>query len=247
MGGQGCLYSDENVKMSFMVTKLSKTGRLGCLFEVCVESLSNYGLQQVRFEPVETSHRAFKLDLSGGHAGSVSLAAHGRCVFGGKFDVFGPFEENPQVELSYLLVDNLCRRARLRLPLMVTTFMSGLQLHASKFFEAWNMQEFARTEFVFVCRLRRALLQAGGFFQYMKCLELSGALKQLPGLDDAATSVVLASAFPLRDSSSSVLVRAELATAPSDKGTCRITLRSASNVLNRGLARVLCTMLCELS
>lgn len=243
---EGPLYTDENVSVHLMFLGTSKRGHLQCSFELALENRCRFALQQLKVAPSAgpsagnrqaSATQPFTMSISQG-AASVQPSQTIRLT--GRLELLTPFDEGPCVEISYLLVDNLCCRACLRLPIAVTRFMSPVKLPALRFFEVWNSGEFARNEVSFVCSVRQEFLGAGGFFLYAKSLEVGGVLNQLPGLDETSQGLVLACTYPHQGSDvlEFVLVHAELG-IPRDAALCRVTLRSMSYIINRGLANVL--------
>lgn len=246
---RGQLYEDEHIVAELAVTgNASHAGRLKCSFEVIVTNRSGNSLQQVRIHPSEcAAYQSFELKIQAQYAvgSSVPVRPRERACFSGELDVLSPFETGPKAELSYLLPDNLCCTVRLRLPLAVTRFMAPCQPSSGRFVELWNSPEFLQGEVAFVCLVRRAFLDAGGHFFYAKCLELGGVLQPLPGLDESPSSIVLATSFPLFGMPPEVLVRTELGPPRGEAAACRIAIRSACYMLNRGLAQVFLDALCD--
>merc|ERR1712014_560941 len=129
----------------------------------------------------------------------------------------------------------------------VMQFITPARPSSDRFKEVWDSPEFVQHEVAFVCTVRSTFLDAGGFFFYSKCLELGGLLCPLQGVDSSPQGVALAAAHSAtpRSASKELLVRAELGSPHGDRGACRIVIRSASYMLNRGLARVLLDALCS--
>merc|ERR1712232_832595 len=88
------------------------------------------------------------------------------------------------------------------------------------------------------------LLMRAVFFFYSKCLELGGLLSPIVAADDAPQSTVLASSYPQHGVPSEVLVRTELGCPRGEASECRIAIRSASYLVNRGLGQVFLAALC---
>lgn len=251
---RGPLYEDDHISLEFVASS-GDTGRDMHAFEFSLSNRGGHVLQQVQLFAVEASERseAFRIQIvppEGGPASSGStLWPQQRTNFRGRFEVFGPFEVGPHIEVSYLLPDNLCCRARLRLPLTVLQSMAPIQLNTSRLFDLWNSTEFVQNELAFICSVRPAFAGAGGGFLLGKCLELGGVLCARPGVDEGPDGIVLAATYPQRGAAApEALVRAELG-APSAGAhancQCRIAVRSASYLVNRSLGAVLLDALCD--
>lgn len=247
---RGALYQDDHISMDMSVSA-SSTGRPSCAFDLRISNWSGRHVQQVRLAAGDLNGRSKAFDIHiepsyGKCSTGVPLLPQQSISFRGLMEVAAPFEDCPQAELSYLLPDNLCCRALLRLPLTVARFMVPSELTPARFMELWSSPQFAQAEVTFVCAVRRTFLEAGGLFLYLRCLELGGILRPLSGLDESARSVVLVSLYPQRGKTSAeVLVRAELGDPHGDEGACRLTVRSAAYLVNRGLAHVLLDALCD--
>lgn len=242
---RGALYEDEHVYIEMAVSgDSSSSGARSCCFEFAVTNRTANTLQSVQIVPAEASaHRHFELRTQ---AGGQSVRSRQRVCVKGVLEVMSPFEAAPQVDLSYLLPDNLCCRVRLRLPLSIARFMVPCLPSSSRFAELWGSPEFLQAEVTFVCPVRRAFLDAGGHFFYCKCLEMGGLFQSLPGLDESPSGVVLVSSYPQRgDLPAEVLVRTELGEPRGEASACRVTIRSASYMVNRGLAQVFLDVLCD--
>jgi len=224
---------------------------------ITISNPGNHQLEHVCLTTPQTSQpHACKLQLErlpkGPHN---SLPRQQQIVFQGQLEVFGPFELGPKVELSYLLPDDLCQKVCLRLPLAITRFMSGVNLEAGRFIELWESAQFAHTEVAVVCNISPALLQGmGASYSMSRYLELGGALCCLPCLDECTRSIALASSYPQHFGiSKEVLVRVELggpggptiARPYSEPPLCRISVRSASHLVNKALLNVMCELLCD--
>lgn len=231
----------------------------GCACEIVVRNRGGRVLQGVAVVPVgscgtddlasstESPVRLSVEDTSAEPGGPLRPGQ--RSQFLCRVHMLSPFEVAPQVELSYLLHDDLACRSRLRLPLTVAKLMRSVQISGGELLEFWASPEFARAEVAFVCPARRPFLESGGLFLLDKCLELGGALHPMQGVDSHPQGAVLVGAFgpQQRGAETTVLVRAELGDPRShgDVRACRVAVRSANYLINRGLAHAILDVLSD--
>merc|ERR1739849_28360 len=101
-------------------------------------------------------------------AGMNSIRPGQKGAFRGELEVISPFDTCPHAEISYLLSDNLCCTAVVRLPLPITRLMSPCQPSTGRFVELWNAPDYVQAEVAFACLVRRAFLDAGGLYFFTK-------------------------------------------------------------------------------
>eukprot|EP00388_Colpodella_angusta_P011007 GDKJ01028419.1.p1 GENE.GDKJ01028419.1~~GDKJ01028419.1.p1 ORF type:complete len:277 (-),score=57.54 GDKJ01028419.1:51-842(-) len=147
--------------------------------------------------------------------------------------------------------------------------MKPMKLNSSAFFKLWNSQEFETSELAAIVKLRSTFAQVGGFMLLSKCVELGGALENLPGLDFGSQNVVCAGLLrrtPLPSSASTLLekqgskmiavdsvqtsehtllVRVERGRSEKFKDCVRISIRSSSFVLSRAILSTLVELMTE--
>eukprot|EP00928_Gymnodinium_smaydae_P056683 TRINITY_DN40015_c0_g1_i1.p1 TRINITY_DN40015_c0_g1~~TRINITY_DN40015_c0_g1_i1.p1 ORF type:complete len:899 (-),score=116.80 TRINITY_DN40015_c0_g1_i1:7-2703(-) len=251
---QGSLYEDQHVGFDLQIGTPVRDGNASCAEQCCgiVTRIYNHcgqPVHQIMLKPVDagrTSPFRMLLTSTTGEGGVRSGAASSlwpreKTELRWEFRAFAPFEACPELELTYLLPDNLDCKARLRLPLLITRFMVPLSLPPQQFLDLWASPGFVQAELVFLCAVRQTLLEAGGYFQYAKSLELGGVLRPLPALEVQPRSAVLAASHSLHagagiagSGGGEVLVRAELG-----DGACLITVRANDPVVSRGVAQAL--------
>lgn len=254
---QGPLYEDEHVVLELAVSSRSDKAQPDlCSFEVSVQSRSRQSLHQVSLYPVDMGTScALSIKMqkeqptySGKQGTEKNLSASRRSLrFSGLLEIRGPIEVVPQVELSYLFPDNTSCQARFRLPLTLARFLHPVQMTPPSFLNLWSSLDQMNVEVAFVCAVRRVFLESGGLFLLGKCLELGGCLKPLLGVDDSSQGFVLVSSYPQGGTSNSmnVIVRVELGGPRGENHICRVSVRSVSYLVNRGLANVFIDMLCD--
>lgn len=188
-------------------------------------------------------------------AAKSALWPQQRLVFEGELEVLSPYEVPPQAEVSFLLADNLCCTMRMRLPLSLALFLVSADISTARFGQLWTSPEFCAAEVACVFAVAPIFVEAGGFFYFSKGLELGGALQIIHGADESPDSLALAgcmepaslvlSSVASSSAASEVLVRAELGSPSGDRATCRLTVRSASYLVSRGISQVLLDVLCK--
>lgn len=271
---RGMLYEDRTVQLEVAISVDSSVAGRPCIrLDMLIVNCGSHGIHEVTCraaEPSRTHACELKVDVAevqgaGGRGrGSASLARQQRVRLRGQLAVFGPFEAVPQLELSYLLPDDLGLKARVRLPLGVTRLMAAPKSPPDPkgIVELWDSPNFGHTEVAFACNVRGDLLGAGAPFSVWRCLELGGAFRCLPGLDENPRGTIMVSLYPQRQGTpSEVLLRVELggpsgpgglpfgsgASLPyGDGALCRVAVRSASNLVNRAVAQVALEAICEL-
>jgi len=245
---QGILYEDDKLTIEFSLGQ-QVGGRPRLTFTATLVNRSSHDLQQVDITTHEAPLHAYKLRIEREPecAPSGALRPQGRLRFRGEIEVLGVFEMMPEVELSYLLPDNLRCRATIFVPLNISRLMTPTKVSAKEFVDQWNSSESACAEVSFVCSMRNGLHGTSPAFECAKSLELGGAFQHVFGVSESAQAITIASSYPQRSGNPiEVLVLVELG-CPSrvEASLCRVALRSISHTLNRALAHVLLYALSE--
>lgn len=260
---RGPLYQDERITMEMIISAPSGPSRPGIPFDVAIVNRGAHPINQVTLRanlPVQSHACSLRIEqLPGGGAVGGVLWQQQHLRFRGWLETYGPFDVGPEVVLTYMLPDDMCLKAVVRLPLTIARLMKPpTQFAPARFVELWESMEFARTEVAVVCHIRRSLVVAGtGPLAVGQCLEFGGALRCVHGTDESPRSVALVSAYPQHPGTpSEVLVRAEVGTPPANPSTawarapgaearlCRVAVRSASHLVSRALLQALVDALC---
>eukprot|EP00929_Paragymnodinium_shiwhaense_P038169 TRINITY_DN20220_c0_g1_i3.p1 TRINITY_DN20220_c0_g1~~TRINITY_DN20220_c0_g1_i3.p1 ORF type:complete len:555 (+),score=124.29 TRINITY_DN20220_c0_g1_i3:1399-3063(+) len=271
----GIVYEDEHIALEMMAeTSLARRERCGgeegssfgsaaleqsCRFEISMVNRCGQSVEQPRCGLMDAGHFApFRTKLAvrqGGQTKKSALAPQERLVLEGELEVLSPYEATPQAEVSFLLADNTCSMLRLRLPLSIALFLAPCQLSSGEFQELWTSSDFVQAEVACVFPVSPIFSQPGGNFYYTKGLELGGSLCIIDGISDHPDDVTLcgrmqpASLVRCGGASSTaepeILVRAELGSPAGDRTACRLTVRSASYLVSRGVYQVLLDVLCK--
>merc|ERR1712060_471515 len=179
-------------------------------------------------------------------ADKTATSARRPLVFSGTLEIRGPMDATPQVELTYLFPDNTSCQARFRLPLTLARFLLPAQMSPASFLSLWNSLDQSNVEVAFVCAVRRVFVESGGLFLLGKCLELGGCLRPLHGVDESSQGFVLVSSYSQGSTApTNILVRVELGGPRGENNLCRVSVRSVSYLVNRGLANAFVDMLCD--
>jgi len=255
---EGPFYKDD--KLTFTLsTSIGSTsvGRPTLEFEAVVFNHGSVPVKQLQLQSMEATHiHACDLKLVSGGGVATALWPHQNYRCSGRLEVFAPFQAGPQMELSYMLADDMWCRAHLRLPLAVTRLLAPAPgCDGERFVQLWESDTFRAGEVAILCPVRGAVVAAGLPSSCARCLEFGGKMCPVPGVVESKGSIVLASLYPNRHGAPpEVLVRAELGGpkgldrpgAPTDGVVaCRLAVRSGSHAVNRALAQAALDVLCD--
>jgi len=257
---RGKLYEDDRLALEMSVTppmQSMSSSRPVISFELAVLNQGAHPLHDVNLHAQGVDGAPFQLRIEpkqGTNAAGV-LWPKQQAKYWGELEIRDVFEAWPHVVLSYLLSDNLSCRLRLRLPLTIMRLMSPARLSKERFLSLWSSGELAHHEVAFVCGVRSDVFGAGAPFSWARCLEFSGALHHVPGLDESQGGVVLVGSFPQAQGNTlEVLVRAELSNqslhgVPGQQSRstphCRVSVRTASHIVGQAVAKVILEVLSD--
>mmetsp|Transcript_27224 Transcript_27224/g.63423 ORF Transcript_27224/g.63423 Transcript_27224/m.63423 type:complete len:915 (-) Transcript_27224:69-2813(-) len=246
----GHFYEDEYILLQ-LASHSDPADRGRCNFEINIVNKSAHVLQHVALlagEQPQFASLLVRIDPTPGasHQGHT-LWPKQNLTMRGYLEALGPFEYGPEVVLSYLLPDNLCCKASLRLPLTVTKFLEPAKLVARGFVDLWESEEFTRGEVAFVGAVREDFLRPGGLFYLQQGLQLNDCFAFVSGVDGSPQSSVYAARYVLASSGlpTEVLLRVEFGSPDGERGLLRVTVRSASYIVNRGVGQAVLDAVCS--
>mmetsp|Transcript_50282 Transcript_50282/g.113276 ORF Transcript_50282/g.113276 Transcript_50282/m.113276 type:complete len:809 (-) Transcript_50282:75-2501(-) len=247
---RGHFYEDERIVVQ-LGSRIESSSRGRCHFDVNVTNKSSHPLHHfmlVAGEQPQFGAVLIHVEQNLAATGGYTLWPKQTLALYGSLDALGAFEFGPEVIFSYLLPDNLCVKASVRLPLTVTKFMEPAKLAASSFVELWESAEFIRGEVAFIGTVREAFLRPGGLYLLQQGLQLNGCLAPVSGVDGSPYSCVYAARCSLVGSAGGsareVLLRAELGGPEGQSPSLRVAVRSTSYIVNRGLGQVILDAVC---
>jgi len=164
----------------------------------------------------------------------------------GRMTATQPFLEPPVLVVSFMTADAHPQELRLRLPLPVSAFLHPMSVARPEFFRMWGHPRMEENEVAFVSSLRPVFRDVAASLMLARCIEMGGALGQVPGADGDPHNVVAAGVFTREGTQKSIpcLVRLEMGTAM-NRNSCRVAIRSASFSLSRALEHLLAELLSE--
>lgn len=173
------------------------------------------------------------------------LEAHDQVVQRVSVTCAQPFVDPPQMLLQYLLPDACPRRIQLKFPVVITKFMTGLEMRQEEFFHLWRSQRFVLNEVTSVVNLATRLKAA--LVHVQRSVAFGGALRLQYGFDPNPDNFVLAGQLADQggDRESGVsLIRVEVGKTRF-QGKARIVVRASDHAIARAVCEAIVLQLTQ--
>ncbi|KAF4671674.1 hypothetical protein FOL47_001343 [Perkinsus chesapeaki] len=152
-----------------------------------------------------------------------------------------PTQQIPMMSMRFLLFDNTPRTLSLRLPILLSKFMTPVDIpNAGDFFSLWRHHTYHLSEQSAVVSITASFGCRDSLLALARSATLGGVLKLHSQLDANPNNLVLCGKFPADSPegiqcftlpNATVLVRIEVGTGPQHSGKARVAVRSSEPVV----------------